>query len=109
MAMRIIAASGCDEALTIVCGRSGPLAHFLRNSLILLVRTAGVEPAQPRGRGILSPLRLPVSPRPLCFCFEPSPTTSADPGNRPWLAASVAALGNDEGRAPRTLEHYRSV
>jgi hypothetical protein len=32
-----------------------------------MVRTAGVEPAQPRGRGILSPLRLPVSPRPLLF------------------------------------------
>src|ERR1700744_1284685 len=34
-------------------------------SLESLVRTAGVEPAQPYGRGILSPLRLPVSPRPL--------------------------------------------
>jgi hypothetical protein len=31
---------------------------------IVVVRTAGVEPAQPCGRGILSPLRLPVSPRP---------------------------------------------
>jgi hypothetical protein len=30
----------------------------------VVVRTAGVEPAQPCGRGILSPLRLPVSPRP---------------------------------------------
>ena len=36
-----------------------------RSDQCQLVRTAGVEPAQPCGRGILSPLRLPVSPRPL--------------------------------------------
>ncbi len=32
------------------------------NQLILLVPEAGLEPAQPYDRGILSPLRLPISP-----------------------------------------------
>ena len=30
-----------------------------------VVRAAGLEPARPLGRGILSPLCLPISPRPL--------------------------------------------
>lgn len=34
----------------------------LRKLLNLLVPRAGVEPARPYERGILSPLRLPVSP-----------------------------------------------
>ena len=29
-----------------------------------MVRAAGLEPARPCGRGILSPLRIPISPRP---------------------------------------------
>ena len=48
-----------------------------------LVRTAGVEPAQPCGRGILSPLRLPVSPRPRSLFFNilprQSPSTASVP------------------------------
>ncbi len=32
------------------------------NYLILLVPGTGLEPVQPQGRGILSPLRLPISP-----------------------------------------------
>jgi hypothetical protein len=39
-------------------------ANSSRQIDVVVVRTAGVEPAQPCGRGILSPLRLPVSPRP---------------------------------------------
>ena len=38
--------------------------QYAKQIEIIVVRTAGVEPAQPCGRGILSPLRLPVSPRP---------------------------------------------
>jgi hypothetical protein len=38
---------------------------FNNSAAFNVVRTAGVEPAQPYSRGILSPLRLPVSPRPL--------------------------------------------
>src|SRR5262245_50601053 len=34
-------------------------------SICMLVRTAGLEPAHPEGQGILSPVRLPISPRPL--------------------------------------------
>ena len=54
-----------------------------------LVRTAGVEPAQPCGRGILSPLRLPVSPRPhgqrACFTLrrENEPPRRSAPRVRP--------------------------
>jgi hypothetical protein len=32
------------------------------NTLFLLVPGAGLEPARPYGQGILSPLRLPISP-----------------------------------------------
>src|ERR1700733_12041497 len=42
-----------------------PVGFGIGSAARRLVRTAGVEPAQPCGRGILSPLRLPVSPRPL--------------------------------------------
>lgn len=50
------------------CGRPGSNRHSQREtdfkSGVAVVRTAGLEPANPYGRGVLSPLRLPVSPRP---------------------------------------------
>src|SRR5664279_4077887 len=41
---------------------SGPFGLYRSLSEFLLVPGAGIEPAQPCGRGILSPLRLPVPP-----------------------------------------------
>jgi hypothetical protein len=59
-------------AIPVRCGHSADTAPFRRtgnlslsaNRLVSLVRTAGVEPARGCPQGILSPLRLPIPPRP---------------------------------------------
>jgi hypothetical protein len=38
------------------------LINIIYKPLFLLVPGAGLEPARPYGQGILSPLRLPISP-----------------------------------------------
>ena len=68
--------ASCASVLMSPGGRGGASGQGCRNhkrdaSRMTLVRTAGVEPAQPKGRRILSPLRLPVSPRPhRCALFH---------------------------------------
>src|SRR6516165_5541831 len=58
--------------------RERPSAERPPSHPVRLVRTAGLEPALPCRKQILSLLRLPVSPRPRvrCSCHRPKPRAS---------------------------------
>ena len=66
-----------------------------------LVGTAGVEPARPEGHWILSPMRLPVPPRPPWSCLAQALDRSKPPrgGRGGWLAAGRAGEHRN-GRPP---------
>ena len=60
------------------------LGERWRNSFVVLpaqglVRAAGLEPARPKGQGILSPQRLPIPPRPLPFAVYNTIENFEDP------------------------------
>ena len=59
---KVEATPGFEPGIKALQAHALPLGYIAAESNKVVVPGAGFEPAHPNGRGILSPLRLPVSP-----------------------------------------------